>query len=128
MSQLSALCSRLNVRAAATYGTTKPVPEDFTNANPWTVTLFYGARRLTVPFFTGSAISSEPTAADVLHCLISDSTSVDNARDFQDWAGDFGYDVDSRKAHSIYKACQSISKRLHKFLGDDFEMFASAEH
>lgn len=128
MSSLSALCSSKKVRAIVAYGTTQPIPEDFQDSNPWTVTITYQRRRMTVPFFTGSAISKEPTAADVLSCLLSDASCHDNARSFEDFASDLGYDSDSRKAERIYKACGSISKRLHRLLGDDFEEFAQAEH
>ena len=49
-------------------------------ANGWKVTLRYQGRCLTVPFWTGVALS-EPTAADVLECLASDATSADESFD-----------------------------------------------
>src|SRR3990167_6696052 len=39
-----------------------------------------------------------PTAEDVLDCLASDAAGVENNRDFDEWAGDYGYDTDSREA------------------------------
>jgi hypothetical protein len=91
----------------------------------WRVTLRYQGRQMTVPFFTGE-LAGEPTTADVLHCLLSDATSVLTARDWVDWAQDMGYESlsDADKAREIYEACQSIGDRLETLLGDDFETFA----
>jgi hypothetical protein len=41
---------------------------------------------------------------------------------------ELGYDSDSRKAEKTYKACEKIAKDLRRLLGDDFDVFASAEH
>jgi len=76
-------------------------------------------RRYTLPFATGTGWTREPTAADVLECLRSDASSVDSARDFEDWARDLGYDTDSRKAESTYRACLKVAARLRRFLGAD---------
>jgi len=61
---------------------------------------------------------TEPDAASVLDCLASDASSVDQ-NTFETWAGDMGYDSDSRKAEKIYKACEHGARRLKKFLGED---------
>lgn len=75
--------------------------------------------RMTAHFSMGYGHhGAEPTAADVLDCLASDSSSVDQS-DFETWCGDLGYDPDSRKAEKTYKACQHAAKRLKAFLGDD---------
>jgi hypothetical protein len=102
-----------------------PKNPEFPNSNGWTITLFYKRHQLTVPFYTGYGIKGEPTAIDVLSCLLSDSNSAD--QDFDSWCQDLGYDSDSRKAERIYKACESISCKLHKFLGEDYETFLSAD-
>jgi len=102
--------------------TNDPIPENFpSGSHAWKVTLRYQGRQMTVPFYTGSAIG-EVNAPDVLHCLISDTQSAVNS--FEDWCADFGYDTDSRKAEAIYNACQRISVKLHKLLGDDLSKFA----
>ena len=62
-----------------------------------------------------------PSAADVLDCLASDSNTIDNARNFEDFCSDLGYDSDSRKAEKIYKACRHAAKRLRNFIGDQYE-------
>lgn len=59
---------------------------------------------------------AEPKAKDVLDCLASDASSADES--FEDWASNYGYDTDSRKAERTYKAVQRSAARLQKFLGD----------
>ena len=59
-----------------------------------------------------------PKAADILDCLASDAASYDNARSFEDWASEFGYDEDSRKAERIFKACGKQAIKLKRFLGE----------
>jgi len=60
-----------------------------------------------------------PDAATVLDCLASDSSSYDNARNFDDWCSEFGYDSDSRKAERTYRICGEQAKALRHFLGND---------
>lgn len=121
------LCRK--VRCEATYGNNVDTAGDDwrQTANPWMVRLKYRGRQLTVPFWTGSAITADPDAEGVLDCLISDATAYDNARDFEDFCAEFGYDTDSRRAERTYRECGALSARVHKFLGDDFEAFALAE-
>jgi hypothetical protein len=59
-----------------------------------------------------------PDACDVLYSLAIDVNVLD-ARGFEDWASDFGYDTDSRKAESIYRACLEIALKLRNGLGED---------
>ena len=91
----------------------------------WNVTLRYQGRQMSVPFYTGD-LAGEPTTADVLDCLISDSTSVDNEPDWIEWAREMGYESldDADTARSIYRACEEISGRLHTLLASDFDTFA----
>jgi hypothetical protein len=104
-----------------------PVNETFKDSDPWTCTLKRGRKRMTVPFYMGIGHNGkEPTAAEVLSCLLSDASSADDARSFEDFAGELGYDVNSRKAERIYKACQRTSRKLHAFLGDTFDTLLEA--
>lgn len=68
----------------------------------------FQVRHLTVLFSQGSA-----------QCLVTEG--VDNARDFDDWCLDLGFDPDSRKAEKTFKACQSIARKLKQFLGSAYE-------
>lgn len=47
-----------------------------------------------------------PSILDVVSNLLMDGDV--NGQSFEDWASNFGYDVDSRKAEKIYLACQDI--------------------
>lgn len=58
-----------------------------------------------------------PDLADVLYSLSGDADAIDHPT-FESWAGDFGYDVDSRKAESIYRACLEIGLKLRAAFGD----------
>lgn len=60
-----------------------------------------------------------PTIDSVLDCLAIDSSSFDDAKDFETWAADFGFDTDSRKAEKAYRTCGDQAKRLRHLLGDE---------
>lgn len=94
----------------------------------WTVTLRYKGRKMTTPYNMGSAHTSEPGAASVLSCLISDNESVKNARSFEDWCGDMGWDSDSRRAERTYNACRDLGAKVERLLGPDYATFAEASN
>ena len=79
-----------------------------------------GRRRMTTYFSMGSAHTEEPTAEDVLNALVSDASGFENSVSFEDWAADYGYNTDSRKAEAIYKAVERSTKKLRNFLPDAF--------
>jgi hypothetical protein len=58
-----------------------------------------------------------PDSLDVLSCLVSESDAIDSPT-FEDWAGNFGYDTDSRKAESTYRACLKTGLKLRAAIGD----------
>ena len=126
ISDLTCLCSHLNIRISAKYGAVE-VPDGWpTGTHPYKITLRMRSRALTVPFFMGSANTSEPSAADVLYCLCSDAYSGELS--FEHFCSEFGYDLDSRKAEATYKACVKLAPKVRKFLGEHFDTVASAEH
>ncbi len=130
MSELDRLCERLKIRADVKYGNGSPRDPEWQKsdpgAHPWTVTLRFGRRRITVPFWTGSMLTKEPTAADVLSCIVRDAEAGE--QDFADFCADFGYDQDSRRAERTWKTCRSMAPRVRRFLGEHFEDVAQAEH
>lgn len=71
----------------------------------------YGATRGNV------AQPIKPDSLNVLASLAMDSDVID-AGGFESWASDLGYDTDSRKAESIYRACLDIALKLRSALGD----------
>jgi hypothetical protein len=92
-------------------------------ANWYRVTLRRKGGRMTVNFGMGAALTEEPTAHDVMQSLLSDASGIENARDFEDWADEYGYDTDSRAAEKSYQATVAEVAKLRKFLGDDFSAY-----
>jgi hypothetical protein len=124
-SDLERLCERERVSCVAEYGGA-PYREDWPDAHPYKVRLRYQGRKLTVPFYMGPALESEPSAADVLACLVSDVYAGEQT--FEDFAYDMGFDTDSRKAEATWRACAKLAPRVRRFLGERFEDFAGAQH
>jgi len=73
------------------------------------------AHTMPVYFSQGSGHKREPTAWDVLDCLASDVSGAD--QDFGGWAGDLGYDKDSREAERTFNTIKQQSVALGEFLG-----------
>jgi hypothetical protein len=90
------------------------------------VTLHLDDRTISSSFSQGMAHSEAPTVEDVLDSLMMDALAYTNAASFEDFAGDFGYDPDSRRAESIYNACGQIAQELVPFLGGQDEFNALA--
>lgn len=65
----------------------------------------------------GGCAIDPPSAADVLYALSLDASVLDSAT-FEDWAGDLGYDPDSRAAEKIYRACLEIALKMRAAIGD----------
>jgi len=72
---------------------------------------------LAVPFSMGAAHTSEPDIQDVLDAIASDGSGYENATGFEDWASEYGYDTDSRKAERTYRAVKSQAERFMRFVG-----------
>jgi len=87
--------------------------------NHFKVTLRRLGRQLSIPFSQGYGISGEPDAKSVLNCLASDASSLENAGNFESWAGEYGYDTDSRKAEKLYRAVEQQTAKLQRFLEPD---------
>ncbi len=58
-----------------------------------------------------------PDIADVLHSLALDSEVLEHSC-FEDWAGCFGYDEDSRTAESTYRQCLEIALKMRGAIGN----------
>lgn len=128
MTELEALCEEHEIEIEYHYGAhSPPVDTGWKPAHSWNVTLIHEGEHLVTDFF-GGALVMGPTAAGVLYCLLSDTASVDNARSFEEWANDLGYDTDSRKAEALFRSCEEQAVEVHDFLGDLFDEFVNAEH
>lgn len=63
--------------------------------------------------------SSKPTAphaADLIYSIYMDDT---RGATFEEWASNFGYDTDSRKAMDTYLDCQEQHNKAQRFFGRD---------
>jgi hypothetical protein len=52
-----------------------------------------------------------PDSLDVIHSLLMDSEALDYSS-YEEWAGEFGFDEDSRKGEETYRACLKIALSL----------------
>ena len=80
----------------------------------WQVQFRRQGHRMTVPFYTGTAHLDPPTAADVMSCLLLDSSWADY--DFGEFCEELGYDPDSRRAEKLHIAVTRQTTRLRGFL------------
>ena len=123
--KLSSLVETEGITAEVAFST-KTLPEGFDPGSAsWRVTLKRGRKRLTTDYYTGPAITNEPTASGVLYSLIMDAQCATGT--FEDFCSDFGHSFDSRNAEQIYKACKAKRPKLEKFLGAKFDLFMRAE-
>lgn len=88
-------------------------------ASHWKITLKRGRKRLATYFSMGSANTDEPVIKDLFQSLSMDSAGVENNPTFEEWAREYGFDEDSRKAEKSYNTTRKIAESLKKFLGDE---------
>lgn len=119
MNTMNQFVNKNRIRISVDYADENKNAPGWKDANHYKVTLKMGRKSLTTYFSQGYGIQGEPKAADVLNALASDSAGFDNARSFEDWASEYGYDPDSRKAEKIYRVCERQAAKLKNFLGDD---------
>ena len=70
-----------------------------------------------VDFYQGSAHKEPPTVADVMHCVLLDASARHHGS-FEDWAAEYGYDDDSRKAERIYERCLKTAEAAVDYFGE----------
>lgn len=128
MTELEEMCNKHNIRIVSEYGGVPSNPNFGPGHHSYKVTLSRRnpRRKITVPFYMGSGHSEAPTAADVLYCLILDGSYYSYS--FEDWCNELGYDTDSIKAKKVYDKCNVQGLKVRKFLEDNFDDFAAAEH
>lgn len=114
MKTIKSFVNRNGIRINSEWADTNKNAPDWKDANHHKVTLKMGRKQLTTYFSQGYGISGEPDAENVLNALSSDSSSFENARSFEDWAEEFGYDTDSRKAEKIYRVCERQADKLKR--------------
>ena len=89
-------------------------------ATHWRITLARNGQKMEFFYSMGSACTEPPTLPDVLDCLAMDASDFAGCGiSFEDWAGNLGYDTDSRKAERIFLATMANATALEKLLGAD---------
>jgi hypothetical protein len=58
---------------------------------------------------------SKPDPLGLLYSLVMDSSAADTS--FEDWASEYGYDTDSRKALEIFQQCQDQTRKFRRVVG-----------
>lgn len=81
------------------------------------VRLHFDGRTLDSPWRQGTGITEDPSAEEVLDSMLMDAGGFDNSDGFEEWAGEYGYDTDSRKAESTYRITGDQTRRLADLLG-----------
>lgn len=89
------------------------------DAKHYIVTLEYDKKTMTLPYSQGLGIKEPPETDDVLDCLASDASIVDNCLTIQDFASEMGYDLDESDIERAWKAIQRERRRLMEFLGEE---------
>jgi hypothetical protein len=111
-----------NITITSEYASTNPnMADENWQANHYKVTLHNKRRQLTTYFSMGVGLTREPSAEDVIDSLASDAAGYENARSFEEWASEYGYDTDSRKAERTFNIIGRQVNHLKRFLGDDYE-------
>lgn len=113
-----------HIRIKNEWTDSNPCMDDSSNMDHWKVTVYAqpNIKRTQMMIYFSKGYGhhgKEPQVDEVLDCLLSDSAGVENARSFEDWASDYGYDTDSHKAEKIFKNCEMQAAKLRKLLGDN---------
>lgn len=56
---------------------------------------------------------------DVLFSLLIDGNCYFDGYSFEDWAENYGYEIDSREAEVLYRHCMEVGRKLQATLGTD---------
>lgn len=120
MATLSEFIEQAGVSMTAESTYRNPHMDDRQDMDHWRCVLRRGRKSMVVYFSKGIGHhGAEPTVEEVLDCMASDASGVENARSFEDWCGEYGYSADSRKAERTYKTIERQAKRLKDVLGNE---------
>jgi len=97
--------------------------DDKESRNVYTVTMIFNGKQVSYTF--GDSINNTqkgelPDKNGIIETMTSDYYyTIENYPNFEDFAGEFGYDKDSIKAEKIYKACLFNGVKFHKLFSDE---------
>lgn len=82
------------------------------DCHKWVAVFTRGNRSEPFDYYTGIGLKAKtPNPIEILACISKDYLSTCHVA-YEDWAGEFGYDKDSRKGEAIYRLCRSTGLRL----------------
>lgn len=112
--------SEHNITISSEWADRNPHMDDSASMDNYKCRLRANGRQMTLYFSKGIAHHGvAPEADEVLDCLASDAAGFENAQGFEDWASEYGYDTDSRKAERIYATVERQAAKLKTLLGED---------
>ena len=83
-----------------------------------------GHKTYTFPFYDSVANyekDEKPSEYDILACL----DTYDDIQGLEDFASEFGYDIEDKETERTYNACMRQSKELHRlFTNEELEMLS----
>ena len=119
--KLCDLCAERGLEIVCCVQGQGPAPDGFTAQHRhWLVTLTVDQRAMFTDFYS----TSIPEEARVISCLLSELTTGEMS--FADYCDEFGCDPDSRQSERVWDLCRQAAPKLRWFLGDDFDLFATA--
>lgn len=77
---------------------------------------------MTLPWKQGVGITRDPEVVTVFDVMIRDAWGYENADGFEDWAMEYGYNVDSREAERIYGTVKELANDFLDFIGGKPEL------
>jgi hypothetical protein len=118
---MQARCREDRIRVKAT-GPRRETDADGWEYDHWRMTLTRGGLTLHSDYRMGTGHNGNaPHVEDVLDSMCSDASSA--GQPFEDWAADYGLNVDSREAEATYHAVVAQTKKLRGFLLDKFDAY-----
>ncbi len=60
-----------------------------------------------------------PSLTDVMHSLLMDGEASFNGESFEGWCSNYGYDTDSRKAETTWRACMETGHAIRRAFSAD---------
>lgn len=118
MKTLSEFIAELNIQVKeCKHINSNPNMPTWTDARHYQVTLINKeGKQFSIPFSMGSAHKLPPTAEDVLDCLASDSSFIENSENFHQWKNELGYES-NKEAKNSYLTWKTNSVGLKVWLG-----------
>ncbi len=109
------------------YAESNPYHEDaLPNTMHYVITLSCGDNEIEIPYSCGR-MAGYPYLEMVL-CTVANEARVSEYDSFEDWADNFGFDSDSRRAERIFENCKEMATMLGGLLThSQFKEFMECE-